>query len=103
MRKRTVLKQVWLSREEHTRLRLKAINVGLSESSLIRCLINDFEPKEKPPPEFYEFINEINRIGTNINQIAHVANMTEKIDVYRYEDNIKDLKKIIKLIKEKYL
>ena len=63
----------------------------------------DNQLKEKPPPEFYDLINEINRIGININQIAHVANMTGKIDVYRYEDNIKDLKKIIKLIKEKYL
>lgn len=103
MRKRTVLKQVWLSRKEHDDLRKKSIKVGLSESSLIRCLIQDFEPKEKPPPKFYDLINELNKIGININQIAHVANMTGKIDIYRYENNIKELKEIIKLIKEKYL
>ena len=103
MRKRVVKFQTWLSREEKDILRKKACLVGMSESSLIRCWIKDTHPKEKPPPEFYDLINELRRIGINLNQIAHVANMTGKIDVYRYEDNIKDLKKIIKLVKEKYL
>lgn len=103
MRKRKIRKQFWFTEDEANLLKKKAVLVGITESSLIRSWIRDNQLKEKPPPEFYDLINEINRIGNNINQIAHVANMTGKIDVYRHEDNIKDLKKIIKLIKEKYL
>ena len=103
MRKRVVKFQTWLSREEKDILRKKACLVGMSESSLIRCWIKDNQLKEKPPPEFYDLINEINRIGTNINQIAHVSNMTGKIDKYRYESNYNDLKKLIREIKDKYL
>lgn len=103
MRKRVVKFQTWLSREEKDILRKKASLVGMSESSLIRCWIKDIHPKEKPPPEFYDLINELRRIGINLNQIAHVANVTHFINNNKYDLNTKELKEIIKLIKEKYL
>lgn len=103
MRKRKIRKQFWFTEDEANLLKKKASLVGITESSLIRCWIKDNQLKEKPPPEFYDLINEINRIGTNINQIAHVSNMTGKIDKYRYESNYNDLKKLIREIKDKYL
>lgn len=103
MRKRVVKFQTWLSREEKDILRKKACLVGMSESSLIRCWIKDIHPKEKPPPEFYDLINELRRIGINLNQIAHIANITHFIDNNRYEENVKELRKLIKKIKEEYL
>lgn len=75
----------------------------MSESSLIRCWIKDIHPKEKPPPEFYDLINELRRIGINLNQIAHVANATHHINNYKYDINAEELNKIIKNIKETYL
>ena len=103
MRKRVVKFQTWLSREEKDILRKKARFVGMSESSFITCWIKDIHPKEKPPPEFYDLINELRRIGINLNQIAHVANATHFINNNKYDLNTKELKEIIKLIKEKYL
>lgn len=103
MRKRVVKFQTWLSREEKDILRKKACLVGMSESSLIRCWIKDIHPKEKPPPEFYDLINELRGIGINLNQIAHIANITHFIDNNRYEENVKELRKLIKKIKEEYL
>lgn len=103
MRKRVVKFQTWLSREEKDILRKKASLVGMSESSLIRCWIKDIHPKEKPPPEFYDLINELRRIGINLNQIAHIANIAHFIDNNRYEENVKELRKLIKKIKEEYL
>lgn len=103
MRKRVVKFQTWLSREEKDILRKKACLVGMSESSLIRCWIKDIHPKEKPPPEFYNLINELRRIGINLNQIAHVANATHHINNYKYDINAEELNKIIKNIKETYL
>ena len=103
MRKRVVKFQTWLSREEKDILRKKACLVGMSESSLIRCWIKDIHPKEKPPPEFYNLINELRRIGINLNQIAHVANATHHINNYKYDINAEEINKIIKNIKETYL
>lgn len=103
MRKRKIRKQFWFTEDEAKRLRKKASLVGLTESALVRSLLDEYYPKEKPPKEFYDLIIELNRIGTNLNQIAHIVNMTKKIDEYRYEVNVNELKELIQLIKEKYL
>lgn len=103
MRKRKNRKQFWFNDEEVLMLRKKASLVGMSESSLIRCWVQDIYPKEKPPPQFYDLINELRKIGVNLNQIAHIANATHYIDNNKYDLNTKELKEIIKLIKEKYL
>ena len=103
MRKRKNRKQFWFNDEEVLMLRKKASLVGMSESSLIRCWVQDIYPKEKPPPQFFDLINELWKIGVNLNQIAHIANATHYIDNNKYDLNTKELKEIIKLIKEKYL
>ena len=38
----------------------------MCESDYLRTLINGYLPKEKPPKEFYDIINELRRIGNNI-------------------------------------
>ena len=103
MRKRRIRKQFWFNEDEANLLRKKASLIDISESSLIRCWIKDMQLKEKPPRELYILINELRRIGTNLNQIAHIANITHYIDNKKYDLNISKLKDIIKLIKEKYL
>jgi hypothetical protein len=103
MRKRNVRKQFWFTNEEATDLRKKASLVGLTESALVRSLLNDYQPKEKPPREFYTLITELRKIGTNLNQIAHKANITNIIDKANYEIMAKEIQQIIILIKERYL
>lgn len=103
MRKRNVRKQFWFTEEEAKRLRKKASLVGLTESSLVRSLLDEYYPKEKPPKEFYDLITELRKIGINLNQIAHIANITHFIDNNRYEANVKELRKLIKKIKEEFL
>lgn len=61
-------------------LAVKAKQCGLKEGQLIRELITGYAPTEAPGKEFYDAINEIHRIGVNINQIAAVANGTGVID-----------------------
>ena len=43
---------------------------GLPYAVLIRELIMGFEPKEKPPAQFYESLNYVRRTGNILNQIA---------------------------------
>lgn len=49
-----IKKQFWCSREIVNKLSRKATVTGLIESKVIRLLISNFEPKEKPSQEFYE-------------------------------------------------
>lgn len=59
MMKRTIKKQVWLSRAEAQELQKKAKKCCITESELLRLLIKSFEPKEQPSEEFYEAMNEM--------------------------------------------
>lgn len=89
MRKRGIRVQVWLNKEENTRLHTSAKKAGLSQESYLRTLINGYVPKELPPPDYYVMIKELHAIGSNMNQIAAKANTTGHIDrtVFQYEAN----------------
>jgi len=63
-----------LNDEENTALREKANQWGLSMSGFIRRLILNKEVWSRPPEELLQLYAEINRIGTNINQIARNCN-----------------------------
>lgn len=80
MKKREVIKRFDLNEYEAALLRLKSAQCGLKEGPYIRELITGHAPKEAPGKEFYQAMNDINKIGTNINQIAAVANSTGVID-----------------------
>lgn len=100
-KKRTYTKRFDLNEYENNLLSIKAGQCGLKEAQLIRELITGFAPVEKPGKEFYEAMNQINKIGVNINQIAAVANGTGVIEeawlralAEKLEDHINELKKI---------
>lgn len=95
--------KVYLTREEHNRLEILSIRSGYSKSSYMRQLLNGFIPPVMPPKEFYEFINELNKIGVNINQIAKIANITGRIEAEEYKENYKTLQSVISKIQDHYL
>lgn len=63
-----------LSEKETQALKEKAKQCGLSKSAYLRRLILDKPVKARPPEAIHELYVEINRIGTNINQIARACN-----------------------------
>lgn len=89
MRKRGVRVQVWLNKEENTRLHTNAKKAGLSQEGYLRSLINGYVPKELPPPDYFYMTRELHAIGSNLNQIAAKANATGHIDktAFQYEAN----------------
>ena len=57
----------------------KSKESGLKMEPFIRKLIMGCEIKAKPSGEYIRLIREINAIGNNINQIAHIANSCGRI------------------------
>lgn len=80
---RTMRKEIRLSKAEIKRIEFDAKEKGMNFSQYVRYLAKN-KPKEHPDviKLFKELINEINRIGTNINQIARNCNS----GIYTYED-----------------
>ena len=94
MRTRNNKLQVWLSDHEMYLLKRKSENCKMTCSSFIRSIINDYEPREVPPLDYYKVMAELRAIGNNLNQIAHRANVTNVVDAEHYEENADALTKI---------
>ena len=94
MRNRTIKKSFYLSEEENRLLKEKCFDGFISESSFFRMCILNKEIKEKPDEKFYDTLEQLRGIATNINQIARVANQTRIIDVDSlkiFEKEVKDI------------
>lgn len=104
MRERNEKLNIYLNRDEKKMLDKKAEKAGLTNSALIRFLIEDFKPKEKPPLEFYDSLNSIRKVGNVINQMVVRANYLGYIeDVKFLRKTITNLNEMIMNIKEYYL
>ena len=84
---RKIHKRLDLNEIEAKMLKMKSKQAGMTEAGYLREVIMGSCPVEAPPKQFYIEMENINRIGTNINQIAHVANTNG----YVSDENIRDL------------
>ena len=66
------------------------------------CNLNK-EIKEKPDEKFYDTLEQLRGVATNINQIARVANQTRVIDIDSLKEFEKEVKDIIADLRKKYL
>ena len=55
--------------------------------------------KARPPNEYAQLIKEVNAIGNNINQIAHIANATGTISQNEIDIVKKNQNDIMRLVK----
>ena len=81
MKRRTVKKQFWFSRDEAQDLQKKAKKTCLTEAALVRLLVRGYEPKERPDERFYDTMRNLSAIGNNINQLAAKAHTLGFVDV----------------------
>lgn len=82
------------SEDEWDKLSEDVSILGTSKQEYIRRLLNNISLEPKiTSQEFQEFIYEFKKIGNNINQLTHLANMGKlrTIDVRRF---IEELQKI---------
>lgn len=103
MRRRTIDKHFRFDEKENKHLHELSIKSGLTESDIIRTLLIGNEIKELPDKKFYDAINEINKVGVNINQLAKVANTNGDIYYDKLNHNLNYLNEVLERIKEKYL
>lgn len=85
MRKRNVHVQFWLDKKEAEAFNKKVKRSGLSREAYLRHLVNGLVPQDAPPPAYYDFMRELHRIGSNLNQIAQKAHVLGVIDERRYQ------------------
>lgn len=94
MRRRNKQIHIYLTEEELTTLDEKVSRTNMSREGYIRTLINNSVPVEMPPIGYADLARELNRIGTNLNQLAAVANSEGFIDKKMYEENYSFVKQI---------
>ena len=72
---------------------------GLSVGAFIRKLIIGKEIRPRPPDEYVKLLREINAVGNNINQIAHIANAERHISADKIEEVLKMQDEIMRLVR----
>ena len=98
MRKRNLRIQFWLDRKEKELLDKRVKRSGLSREAFLRHLVNGFQPKDTPPPDYYGMMRELHGIGKNLNQIAQKAHTLNVIDAQRYDEEVRKLEAAIRKI-----
>ena len=91
MSNKRIKKQFWLSESENQELIRKANLSGLSQTSVIRLLLMNYEPREKPDQKFYETMQQLYAIGNNINQIVSKANSLGFVDAIALKEQLDKL------------
>ena len=71
--------QIYLSDEDKHKLDRLAEKSGLTKTTVMTKLIQECEIKPLPSEELLKIYKELNHIGTNINQIARIANSNRYI------------------------
>lgn len=89
--------KLWLTEDEHSHLTAQAKKAGLTRGQFLRSIVMGIQLRARPPDTYYELLREINAIGVNINQIAHIANYERTIS----EDKINYLTKLLDEIMNK--
>ena len=89
--------------EEYKEIKFRAEKVGLNLSDYIRSRAIGYEPREKPPRDFYDAIKQIRAVGNNINQIARHANTFDEIDYNTLKVCVANLNSMVNDIRRHYL
>ena len=90
---------VYLSDAEKQHLVKQTAVAGLSVGAFIRKLIMGNIIRPRPPDEYVKLLREINAIGNNINQIAHIANAEHRISEDKIETVLQMQNDIMRLVR----
>ena len=91
-----------LSKDELTDLTKKARKAKLSNAGFIRRAIRNLEVKEAPAADVPYLLNEVRRVGYNINQILKIANAQGLVDVPQLRKALEENRRVMKEITEAY-
>lgn len=77
--------KVRMSDDEFTSLNEKVQKCGMSREMFIRLVLNNYQPKELPPIEYFKLIKELNMNGNNLNQLVKLA-YVKSIDITKLNE-----------------
>ncbi|WP_407386356.1 hypothetical protein [Ruminococcus sp.] len=81
MQKRTIEKHIRLNEKEAADWKRKCELTGLPLSTIIRMLMNGFEPKEKPDLRFYETMNQVTEFTSELRRFRLQAQHQNRVDI----------------------
>lgn len=90
---------VRLSPKEKEHLKAQAEACALKMEPYIRKLIMGKEIRPRPPDEYVKLLREINAIGNNINQIAHIANAEQHISESKINEVLHLQNEIMRMVR----
>ena len=90
---------VRLSQKEKEHLKSQATACDLKMEPYIRKLIMGNVIRPRPPNEYVKLLREINAIGNNINQIAHIANAEQKISESKINEVLHLQNEIMRMVR----
>ncbi len=103
MRERNLEFHIRLNDIENDKLEEMSLKSKKTKSEVIRNLILEKEIKEKPGYEFYQVMNQLSKIGVNLNQIAYRANKNNDINEEYYKELANEWQEFSRQVKSKFL
>lgn len=100
MRKRNKEIILWLTEEEYARLKERVAKTPLTMQAYLRNVIRNIQPRERVQFDLVEVLKKLQRIGTNMNQIAFTANSLNFVDTAAYWENVESLKSAMRELRE---
>ena len=93
-RKRDIDFHVYLSKDENQILENLCKRLRVNRSVLIRALILGKRLVEAPPVDYKQFIIELRRVGTNLNQLTAKANSIGYVDRSECENVLTEIRNL---------
>lgn len=103
MKNRTVDLHIRLTEKEASELKRKAKMCRITQSALVRILINGYEPRQAPSERFYEAMRQLSAVGNNLNQLARKANSLGFFDRAEYKRQAEALWRLENEIEKEFL
>lgn len=100
MQERNTAVLIRLSEKEKKHLKTQSAACGMKMEPFIRKLIMGTEIRPRPPDEYVRLAREVNAIGNNINQIAHIANAEGRISADRISEVLQMQAELIRLMRD---
>ena len=91
LRKRHAGFVVRLTEDELKALDRKVQKSGMTREHFVRKIISGNRVYDAPPVDFAKLIREVNRVGSNIDQILRIANTKNLLDVPRLRKELDEL------------
>ena len=102
MRKRNCRVVVYFTKDELDALTKKVRRTQLSREGFLRKLASEAEIKEAPHADVPQLLNQLRRVGYNLDQILKRANSTGVLDVPQLRKDIADIRAAVKAVQDAY-